>query len=48
MFKTMDRLLPQMEALISTGNEVYKAMSSIPGFTTLSRLAGLSPDDRDR
>ena len=46
MFKTMDRLLPQLEALIATGNEVYKAMSTIPGFSTLSRLAGLNPDER--
>lgn len=46
MFRTIDRLLPQLEALIATGNEVYKAMSAIPGFNTLTRLAGLSPEER--
>ena len=46
MFRTIDRLLPQLEAMIATGNEFYKAMSAIPGFSTLTRLAGLSPDDR--
>ena len=47
MFRTMDRLLPQLEALIATGEDVYKGLSSIPGVATLSRLAGLSPADRD-
>ena len=47
MFRTMDRMLPQLEALIATGNDVYRALSGIPGVATLSRLAGLSPGDRD-
>ncbi|MDV3129161.1 hypothetical protein M1247_29950 [Mycobacterium sp. 21AC1] len=40
MFRTMDRLLPQLEALISTGNDVFKALSTIPGLSTLNRLTG--------
>ena len=47
MFRTMDRVLPQLEALITTGNEVYRGLSGIPGVATFSRLAGLSPGDRD-
>jgi ABC-type transporter Mla subunit MlaD len=44
-FRTMDRLLPQLEALITTGNDVYRGLSSMPGVATLSRLAGLSSGD---
>ena len=47
LFQTMDRVLPQLEALIATGNDVYKGLSGMPGVATLSRLAGLSPGDRD-
>ena len=47
MFRTMDRMLPQLEALIATGNDVYRGLSGLPGVATLSRLAGLSPGDRD-
>ncbi|MET0993329.1 MAG: hypothetical protein ABWY20_04255 [Mycobacterium sp.] len=47
MFRTMDRLLPQLEALISTGDDVYRALSVLPGVATLSRLAGLSSGERD-
>ncbi|HET7667917.1 MAG TPA: hypothetical protein VFK56_17990 [Mycobacterium sp.] len=39
MIRTMDALLPQLEALVATGDDVYKAMSSLPGVSTLSRLA---------
>ena len=39
MIRTMDALLPQLEALVATGNDVFKAVSSIPGVSTLSRLA---------
>ena len=42
MFRAMDRVLPQLEALIATGNEVYNGLSGIPGVATLGRLAGLS------
>ena len=47
MFRTMDRVLPQLEALIATGNDVYRGLSGLPGVATFSRLAGLSPGDRD-
>jgi hypothetical protein len=32
-------LLPQLEALVATGNDVYKAVSSVPGVSALGRLA---------
>jgi hypothetical protein len=39
MVKTMDAMLPQLEALVATGNNVYNAVSSLPGASTLSRFA---------
>jgi hypothetical protein len=36
MFQTMDRMLPQLEALIATGNDVYRGLSRIPAVATLS------------
>jgi ABC-type transporter Mla subunit MlaD len=50
MIRTMDALLPQLEALVATGNDVYNAVSSIPGASTLSRLAtgGASPSARKK
>jgi hypothetical protein len=39
MIRTMDAILPHLEALVATGNEVYGAVSSLPGVATLSRLA---------
>ena len=39
MIRTMDAILPQLEALVATGNDVYGAVSSIPGVSTLGRLA---------
>jgi hypothetical protein len=39
MIRTIDALLPQLEALVATGNDVYKAVSSVPGVSTLGRLA---------
>ncbi|BBX02570.1 hypothetical protein MMOR_35060 [Mycolicibacterium moriokaense] len=39
MIRTMDAILPQLEALVATGNEVYGAVSSLPGVATLGRLA---------
>ena len=48
MVRTMDRLLPRLEALVAAGNDVYKALSSIPGVYTLSRHAsGRSSDERE-
>jgi hypothetical protein len=35
----MDTILPQLEALVATGNDVYNAVASVPGVSTLSRLA---------
>jgi ABC-type transporter Mla subunit MlaD len=39
MVRTMDAMLPQLEALVATGNDVYRAVSSVPGVSRLSRLA---------
>jgi ABC-type transporter Mla subunit MlaD len=39
MIRTMDALLPQLEALVATGNDVYKTVSTLPGVSTLGRLA---------
>lgn len=44
MLRTMDALLPQLEALVATGNDVYKAVSSLPGVSTLGRLANRATD----
>src|SRR6478609_6650953 len=39
MIRTMDAILPQLEALVATGNDVYNAVSSLPGVSTLGRFA---------
>ena len=39
MIRTMDAILPQLESLVATGNDVYRAVSSVPGVSTLGRLA---------
>jgi ABC-type transporter Mla subunit MlaD len=39
MIRTMDALLPQLESLVATGNDVYKTVSTLPGVSTLGRLA---------
>ena len=39
MVRTMEALLPQLEALVATGNDVYKTVLSIPGVSALERLA---------
>src|SRR6478609_12130589 len=38
MIRTMDAVLPQLESLVSTGNDVYNAVSSLPGVSTLGRF----------
>jgi ABC-type transporter Mla subunit MlaD len=45
--RTMDRLLPQLEALVATGTEIYGALSRLPGVATLSRMAGVQSSDDD-
>lgn len=47
MFRSVDRLLPQLESLINTGNEVFRLLTNIPGISTLNRLTGRGKDDRD-
>jgi len=39
MIRTMDALLPQLEALVATGDDVFNAVSSLPGVSTLGRIA---------
>jgi hypothetical protein len=50
MIRTMDAVLPQLEALVATGNDVFNAVSSIPGVSTLGRIAnrGTSPPPTKR
>jgi len=50
MIRTMDALLPQLESLVATGNDVYNAVSSIPGASTLGRLAtgGVRPPTKKK
>lgn len=45
MIRTMDAVLPQLEALVATGNDVFNAVSTIPGVSTLGRIAtrGVAP-----
>ncbi len=45
--RTMDRLVPQLEALLATGTEIYGALSRLPGVSTLSRMAGVQSSDDD-
>jgi hypothetical protein len=46
----MDRLLPQLESLVATSDEVFKTVSSLPGVSTIGRIAGgtTSPKTRKR
>lgn len=46
MFRTLDRLLPQFESMISTGNDVFRMLTNIPGISTLGRIAGRGQDNR--
>jgi ABC-type transporter Mla subunit MlaD len=43
MIRTMDHMLPQLEALVATGDEVFKTFSSLPGVSTIGRFASGSP-----
>jgi ABC-type transporter Mla subunit MlaD len=44
MIRTMDALLPKLEALVARGNDVYEAVSSVPGVSALGRLATRGSD----
>jgi ABC-type transporter Mla subunit MlaD len=47
MFRTLDALLPQVEALVNTGNEVFRLLSNIPGVSKLNPFSsGNKPQDR--
>jgi ABC-type transporter Mla subunit MlaD len=45
MIRTMDSLLPQLEALVATGNDLYRAASSVPGVSALGRFATRGSDE---
>ncbi len=45
LIRTMDAMLPQLEALVATGNDVFTAVSSIPGVSTLGRFATRGSDE---
>ncbi|WP_024445000.1 hypothetical protein [Mycolicibacterium iranicum] len=47
MLRTMDALLPQLEALVATGNEVYRTVASVPGVSTLGRFANRGAQSPD-
>ncbi|ULE32270.1 hypothetical protein [Mycobacterium sp. IDR2000157661] len=49
MIRTMDAILPQLEALVATGNEVYGAVATMPGVSHLGRLANrrATPPDKE-
>ena len=47
MFRTLDRLLPQLESLINTGNDVFRMLTNIPGVSAFNRITGRGRDDRD-
>ena len=38
MIRTMDAILPQLEALVATGNDVYNAVGRIPGVAAMGRF----------
>ncbi|KHO22061.1 hypothetical protein [Mycolicibacterium setense] len=47
MFRTVDRLLPQLESLINTGNDVFRMLTNIPGISSLNRITGRGQAGRD-
>ena len=48
MFRTLDALLPQLEALVNTGNEVFRLLSNIPGVSRLNPFGGGPKPPPDR
>lgn len=40
MIRTMDHLLPQLESMAATSDEVFKTLSSLPGVSTIGRITG--------
>jgi ABC-type transporter Mla subunit MlaD len=43
-FETIDRLLPQLEALAARGDQAFRAVRDIPGVGTFGRITGLASD----
>ena len=47
MFTTLDRLLPRLEQLTTVGDDVFRALASIPGVGTLGRITRISSGEPD-
>lgn len=43
-FEAIDRLLPQLEAIVARGDQAVRAVQNLPGVGTIGRITGLSPD----
>ncbi|MCK0173838.1 MULTISPECIES: hypothetical protein [Mycobacteriaceae] len=43
--QAMDRVLPQLQALIAQGDAMYRAVGNLPGVGTVGRITGLGPRD---
>jgi hypothetical protein len=48
MIRTMDAILPQLEVLVATGNDVYNAVGRIPGVATVGRFASRGSGQPDK
>ncbi|MCX5042671.1 hypothetical protein OG921_05745 [Aldersonia sp. NBC_00410] len=44
MFGALDRLIPQLEALVSVGDNVFARLGRLPGMGTLGKVTGVSVD----
>ncbi len=42
--EAVDRLLPNLEALVARGDQAFRAVRDIPGVGTIGRITGLSHD----
>ena len=43
-FEAIDRLIPQLEAVVARGDQAVRAVQNIPGVGTIGRITGLSAD----
>lgn len=43
-FEAIDRLLPQLEAVVARGDQAVRVVQNIPGVSTIGRITGLSAD----
>lgn len=45
MFVTLDKLIPRLEQLTTVGDDVFRALASIPGVGTLGRITRITPSE---